>query len=171
MDALKQKEYEDKINGLESQLKEFAEKERLAVEAQAKAEADAKEAEAKAAVELLESGVKQFCEQAISEGRMTPAIRETDEPIMFTLAKTNVEALKSFQQKYDVSIVPLGVVKDVDVSQVKDPRSQVFQDAEKYVKSHPKEFSGFTAEDSINKAVYLHSMGKIKFENTIKNKE
>jgi hypothetical protein len=165
MDAVKQKEFEDKIVGLESQLKEFADKEQLAADAKAQAEQAVKDAEIKAAQDALDSGVKEFCEATIKEGRMTPAMRAVDEPIMLKLAKTDADALVSFQQKYTVQAVPLGIVKEVDVPSPNDNRSQVIQNAEKYVKAHPTEFADLTAADAINRAFYLHSMGKIKFEN------
>jgi len=95
---------------------------------------------------------------------MTPAMREVDEKIMLDLAKTTPEALKSFQQKYVAGIVPLGEVKDINTNQTIDQRPQVFVSAEKYVKDHPKEFADITdAKQKVNRAVYLQSMGLIKF--------
>ena len=74
MDAVKEKEYQDKILALETQAKEFAEKERLANEAKATAEAENAKAAEKAKVEALVSDVKTFCETAVKENRMSPAM-------------------------------------------------------------------------------------------------
>jgi hypothetical protein len=176
MDAQERKEYQEKIAELSAQVAANDEKEKAEAEAKAKAEADLKAAEALAEAEriLAEAKVKEeaevnevksFCEATIKEGRMTPAMRAVDEPIMLKLAKTDADALVSFQQKYTVQAVPLGIVKEVDVPQLNDNRSQVIQDAEKYVKAHPTEFADLTAADAVNRAFYLHRMGKIKFEN------
>jgi hypothetical protein len=176
MDAQERKEYQDKIDALSAQVSANDEKEKAEADAKAKAEADLKAAEelvaaekvaaeAKAKEEAEVNEVRSFCETTIKEGRMTPAMREVDEPIMLKLAKTDADALVSFQQKYSVQAVPLGIVKEVDVTSPNDNRSQVIQNAEKYVKAHPTEFADLTAADAINRAFYLHSMGKIKFEN------
>jgi hypothetical protein len=176
MDTKKEQEYQDKITSLDALLKEFQDREAAevaakaaaetaAAEATAKAEADAKIAFETAAAETLATEVKQFCETAIKENRMTPAMREVDEKIMLDLAKTAPEALKSFQQKYTVGIVPLGEVKEINTNQTTDVRPGVIGQAEKYVKDHPKEFADITdANDKISRAVYLQAMGKITFK-------
>lgn len=170
MEKQKEQEFQTQIDilkaekvALDTQVKEFTEKERLATEVKAKADADALAAKAKADSDAKVLEVKTFCDQRITEGKMTPAMREKDEPLMVTLIGTP-EALKSFQEKYTVSVVPLGETKVEQQQDLGDKRSQVIKNAEKYVKDHPKEFVGFAATDAINRAVYLHSMGRIKFE-------
>lgn len=173
MDKQKEQDYLAKIAELEAKNKEYADEEakeieaKVAEEAKVKADAEAEatakaEAEALAKDEAIKEEVKEFCVTAIKENRMTPAMRETDEPIMFTLAKTNDEALKSFQQKYNTPIVPLGEIKEMNQIE-NDHRPQVIKDAEKYVKAHAKDFSMLESGDAINRAIYLLSMGKIKF--------
>lgn len=156
---------EAKIAELEAKVKEFTD------QAAAKAETERLEAEAaqraqeQAAIDAKRAEVKEFCDTAIKENRMTPAMRETDEPIMFDLAQTNVEALKSFQQKYSKPIVPVGEVTAVNENKT-DTRMKIFKDAEGYIKLHPKEFAGLTPEQSVSKVLFEHSTGKIQFTNT-----
>ena len=166
MDATKEKEYQEKISGLETQVKEFAEKERLAKEAIAVAEKATKDAAEKAKSDALTAEVKTFCETAVKEGRMTPAMVEIDNPIMLNLAKVDPSALKSFQEKYAKPIVPTGTVSEIDQHGADDNRPQILQSAEKYAVSHKadKEFAGLTAANAISRAVYLHGIGQIKFE-------
>jgi cation transport regulator ChaB len=157
MDAAKEREYQERIAALEAQNKEFAEKERLANEAKAKAEAEAREA-------ALTAEVKAFCDVAVKEHRMTPAMREADEKIMVNLAKVSPEALKSFQEKYSAPIVPKGVLGDLDKPQKTDLRPQVIRDAEKYVKERPTEFAGLSHAEALSRALFRHSIGEIQFE-------
>lgn len=170
MDKQKEQEFQTQIEtlskanaALEAHIKEFDDRQiaDLATAEAVKQAADEAEAKAKHDAKILE--IKTFCDQKITEGKMTPAIREKDEPLMVTLIGTP-EALKSFQEKYTVSVVPLGETKVEQQQDLGDKRSQVIKNAEKYVKDHPKEFVGFAAADAINRAVYLHSMGRIKFE-------
>ena len=164
MDAKKEKEYQDRITSLDALLKEFQDKEAAEAAVKTAAETARLAAEATATTEAQVAEIKQFCETAIKENRMTPAMREVDEKIMLDFAKTTPEALKSFQQKYVAGIVPLGEVKDINTNQTIDQRPQVFVSAEKYVKDHPKEFADITdAKQKVNRAVYLQSMGLIKF--------
>ena len=159
MDAKLIKEYQDKIDALDAQVKEFQEKERVVSEAKQAAETAAQEAEKVAAQTAKETEIKTFCETAIKENRMTPAMRERDEPIMFELSKTNLEALKSFQEKYVKSVVPLGEV-DLTVQKPED----VMAKAKKYAASHSKEkeFAGLDADKATARAIYLYSTGVIK---------
>ena len=166
VEAKKEKEYQDEIESLKAQNKEFAEKERLAKEAQDKITADKKIADEKIALEAKQTEIKNFCDETIKAGKMTPAMREKDEPIMFELSKTNIEVLKSFQQKYSIPVVPLGEVK-VNETQDSDKRSQVIKDAERYAVAHAKdkEFAGLDKATATSRALYLYQMGEIKFEN------
>lgn len=164
MDTKEKKDYQDKIDALDAQVKEFQEKERLANETKAAADLAAQQAANAAAEEARKLEIKTFCETAIAGNKMTPAMREKDEPIMVGLAKTSPEALRSFQEKYANPVVPLGVTTAIDQNQTTDKRSQVMVKAEKYVKDHPAEFAGLAAADATNRAFYLFSMGKIKFE-------
>lgn len=157
MDKEKEETYQNKIVALETQNQEFAEKERLANEAKVKA---AKDAEEIARV----TEVKTFCDAAIKENRMSPAMREADEKIMLELAKVSPDALKSFREKYAKPIVPLGVTVEVDANDPNDKRPQVIVSAEKYVQANPKEFSGLTPDQALSRAIFLHSIGQIKFE-------
>jgi hypothetical protein len=169
MDAKKEKEYQQKIADLEAKNKEFADKE-LALQLDAdKKIADAKLAEQTAKDETIKTDIKTFCDTAIKEGRMTPAMRGTDEKpgdeeIMFTLAKTSPEALKSFQEKYSAKVIPLGEVALGNENE-NDKSPQVIQQAKEYAKAHAndKEFAGLTLADATNRALYLHSQAKIKF--------
>jgi hypothetical protein len=162
VEANKEKEYQDRILELETQNKEFAAKEQAAKDTQAKIDADKAAADLVAAEEAKKTEIKNFCDTAISENRMTPAMRETDEPIMFELSKANADALKSFQQKYSTPIVPLGEAK-IEETQDNDKRLPVIKNAEKYVKAHPKEFVDLTLEQGISRALTLYSSGQIKF--------
>jgi hypothetical protein len=168
VDTNKEKEYQTRITELETKNAEFAEKERLANELETKKIADAKVAADLLAVEAKKTEVKTFCDETIKAGKMTPAMREIDEPIMFELSKTNIEALKSFQQKYNVPVVPLGETKIEN--QEDDKRPHIIQQADAYVKAHPKEFSGLSAETAISRALNLQGIGKIKFEDNNKSK-
>ena len=163
VDAKKEEEYQAKISEQDTQLKEFAEKERLANEK--------KLADETAAAEIaLKADVTTFCETAIKEGRMTPAMRVKDEPIMFDLSKTNKAALKSFQEKYVLSVVPLGTV--IIENQSNDKRSQVMKDAEEYAVAHAKEkeFAGLDKDTATARAFYLYRNGQIKFESNTNTK-
>jgi len=166
MDAKKEKEFTDKITELENTVKEFQDKETANAEAIAKAEKEQKEADTKAADELKAAEVKVFCDTAIKENRMTPAMREVDEPIMIDFAKTNADALKSFQQKYTGQVVPLGVVKEIDQTASHNQNPQVMQDAEKYAVAHAKEkeFAGLDKDQATKRAFFLYRQGLIKFE-------
>jgi hypothetical protein len=173
-----EKEYQDKIAlletekaTLETQNKEFAEKERLANEARAKADKDTAEA-------TLKTEIKTFCDTAVTQNRMTPAMRETNEPIMFEMAKAGlkvpgkdkdgkdieVPALKVFQEQFAKEIVPLGETQLGNPDN--DARPQVIKNAEKYYVSHKgdKEFAGLDKEQGTNRVLFLHTQGKIKFE-------
>lgn len=163
VDAVKEKEYQDKIASLEASNKEFADKEfarqeqeRIATEEKNRLEAERKDNE-------LKDSIKLFCEEAIKSNKMTPAMREKDEPIMFTLAKTSEDALKSFQEKYVAGAVPLREVLPNEQTD-NDASPQVIKKAKQYVKNHPKEFSGLSADDATNRAMFLQVQGKIKFE-------
>ena len=159
MDAKLIKEYQDRIDLLDAQVKEFQEKERVASEAKTTADTAAQEAEKVAAQTAKETEIKTFCETAIKENRMTPAMRERDEPIMFELSKTNIDALKSFQEKYVKSVVPLGEV-DLTVQKPEDVTAK----AKKYAAAHSKEkeFAGLDADKATSRAIYLYSTGVIK---------
>lgn len=188
VDTIKEKEYQDKIASLETdkatletQNKEFAEQKRLADEAKAKADKDVAEA-------TLKTEIKIFCDTAVSQNRMTPAMRETNEPIMFEMAKAGlkipgkdkdgkdieVSALKLFQEQFTKEIVPLGENEFTEESQDNDTRPLVIKQAAAYVKLHKtdKEFAELSEADAINRAVYLHSMNsvKYKFEDITKSK-
>lgn len=165
VDEKLKKEFEDKIATLEAQVaeqsakvKEFTDKEQAVKEAQAKADQEAKD-------KAIAEEVKAFCDNAIKENKMTPAIREKDEPILLDLAKNNPELSKSFREKYAAPIVPLGEV-DSASKEDNDKRPQVIKNAEKYARAHKddKEFKGLTLEQATSRAVYLHSQNKIKFE-------
>jgi hypothetical protein len=162
VDQKKEQEYQTKIAELEKQNKEFAEKTAKEAEAKTKAEADAK-------VLVLTTEVKTFCETAVKENRMTPAMRQTDEKIMLDLAKVSTEALKSFQEKYTNPVVPLGTVTAIDVQSNGDSRPQIIKNAEKYAKEHPKEFAGLAPDQAINRAFYLHSIKEINLVDTQTN--
>lgn len=172
MDAKEKQAYEEKVTGLaaqvttlEGQLKEFT-------DAKAKAEADAVQAAEDAKIAAITQSVKEFCDKAVEEGRMTPAMRgdaehPADEKLMVDLGKTSPEALKSFQEKYSKPIIPTGVQEGLDSKNIpSDQRPQVMQKAEKYAVAHAKdkEFAGLSKADATNRAYYLFSMGHIKFE-------
>ncbi len=175
VDTKKEQEYLATIAEKDAKIKEFSDKEALAVAEKAKADKEASDAALLAKDETLKAEIKTFCDSAIKENRMIPAERNDvkddkgivtkkgDESIMFDLAKTSPDALKSFQEKYVVGRVPLGVVdfgKDIEP----DGKPQIFKDAEKYVKDHPKEFADINEDaQKVNRAVYLQKMGRIKF--------
>lgn len=177
MDATERKEYQIQIETLTAKVKEFQDQteadakakteaeQKAAEEADVKKEAEEKakaEADAKLSEAAIVDEVTEMCDRLSKENRMTPAMREVDEPIMLKLAKTDVEALKAFQQKYSGAVVPLGEVKDVN--QINDQRPQVIVKAEQYVKQHPKEFVGVEPAIRTQRALFLRSNGTIKFE-------
>ncbi len=163
MDQVKEQEYQAKILKLETENKEFTEQKRIADEAKAKADADAKTAAAKIAEEKLTGEIKTFCEEKVKEGKMTPAMREKDEPIMITLAKTSSDALKAFQEKYTATVVPLGETPGAGAGDGKKPDESKLGKATQYVKDHPKEFVGLEHGLAVARAVYLEANAQIKF--------
>jgi hypothetical protein len=164
VDAKLEVEYQEKIATQEVELKEFREQKRLAEEARVQAELIVAKDELIAKEGVLKGEIKNFCELKIKENKMTPADREKDEPIMFTLAKTNLDALKSFQEKYTKEIVPLDEV-DINKNQDNDMRPQVIKNAEKYAVDHKadKEFAGLEKDQATKRAMFLYSKGEIKF--------
>lgn len=162
MDAKKEQELNERITQLEADKKaaetlvaEFKEKERVAAEAQARADAEKKEADLKAEVTA-------FCETASKEGRMTPAQREKDEPVMLTLIKSNHDAFVSFCEKYAAPTVPGGVANLGLIPGKEKPETKLDL-AAKYVKAHPDEFKELTQDMAEARAMYLESRGDIKF--------
>ena len=177
MDKQKEKEYNERIEELEAKVKEFQETEQVEAEEKAKAEAEAKakaeaeekekaEADTKAIEDAKTAEVKQMCDALIKDNRMTPAMRQTDEPIMLTLLKKDTEAYKAFCQKYSTAVVPLGTEPALNDNSQKptDQRPLVIRQAAEYAMAHPKEFAGLTPEQAISQAMWQHSTGKIKFE-------
>lgn len=164
VDAKLQKQLEDENTALKAKVAEFAEAQRLADEAKVKADNDAKEA-------LVKTEVTAFCEQAIRDGKMTPAMREKDEPIMLSLAKTSPDALVSFREKYSAPVVPIGEFAEAgkDLPK-KNERPAIFVQADQYIKEHPSEFAGLTPELSLSRALYLHSQGKAEFKPVVETK-
>ena len=157
MDQVKEQEYQTKITGLEAKVKEFT-------DAKATADAEAVKQAEEAKKQAMTAKVKEFCDTAIAENRMTPADRQTDEPIMLSLAAVNADALVSFQQKYSKPIVPLGQVPELQGQDKQNGKlqPQLLVKAEEYVKGHPKEFSGMSHEKAISRAHFLATQGKIK---------
>ena len=155
MDKQKELQYQQSIAALEVRVKEFQDKENAAA-------AERAQAEEKAAELSRVTTIAQFCDSAIAENRMTPADREKDEPIMLTLAKTNADALVSFQQKYNKPVVPLEEITGGS-GKAEDTRPEVIKQAEAYVKANPKEFAKLQGKQAISRAMFLHSRGKIKF--------
>jgi hypothetical protein len=143
MDAQKEQEYQTKITELQSKVTAFE-------EAKTAAETAAAEVAKTAAKAAKVSEIKTFCETKIKEGKMTPAMQEKDEPIMVTLIDTP-DALKSFQEKYTASVVPLGEVRDVNTQKL--PVEDILTRAEKYVKANPAEFKEMTLKEGIRKAI------------------
>ena len=81
------------------------------------------------------------------------------------MLKLEGDALVSFQEIYTTPVAKTGEVEGINTNQNKDARPEVFVNAEKYVNEHPKEFSEISdATQKINRAIYLQSMGKIKFQ-------
>ena len=164
VDAQKEQSYQQEIAALKADKDALQGKVTQFEEAKRTAEQEKAAADLLSADNALKADIKTFCDTQVKEGKMTPAIRAKDEPIMFTLGKSSPEALKAFQEKYNVAVVPLGEV--AGSSTEGDNRSQVIKSAEKYVIGHPKEFSGLAQDQAIARAVYLQSVGQIKFEST-----
>jgi len=180
VDAKLEQEFKERIAFLEAQVKEFqqeddatvddavkaAEAEALAKQQEEdllKAEADAKVLEDAAAIDRAKQAeVKELCDELVKQAKMTPAMRTVDEPIMIDLLKKSGKAFKSFTQKYDKPVVPIGEV--VAINQNNDQRPQVIAKAEQYVKQHPKEFANVEPAIRIQRALFLRSNGQIKFE-------
>ena len=155
MDTAKIKEFEDKIAAQEAKIKEFAEKERVAAEAKAKAEQDA-------ADEKLRTEIKEFCEALRKEGKYVKADDEAKLPEeMFKAAKAGADYKKLVGTRG--VIVPVGEMKEFNENKTTDTRSDVIKSAEQYVKDHPKEFAELDPAIRTARAVYLHSVDKIKF--------
>lgn len=165
VDKQKETEYQEKITSLEATVNAFTEKEEKQKAEFAEAQKKTIEAEQTAKDETLKTEIKTFCEAKVKEGKMTPAMREKDEPKMFEIGKANPELLKSFQEKYDVQFVPVGEhVGTTDKNLKPDTRPRVERQADAYVKAHTNEFAELSEADSISRAMYLQSIGKIKFE-------
>jgi hypothetical protein len=176
MDAVKQKEYEDKIALLETQNKEFADaKAKADEEAKAaadKAAQDLKALEEKAADDKLRADILQFCEK---EGLKTKLMDDLHlEDTLFAVAKSG--AVLEFGEKKASTLelvqaiilnlkptVPQGEMKEFATKVDDDKRPEVIKNAEKYIKAHAKEFSA-EKEKALSRALYLHSIGQIKFE-------
>jgi hypothetical protein len=45
-----------------------------------------------------------------------------------------------------------------------DKRPGIIQSAEKFVKAHPKLFPGLAQDQAISRALYLHGIGQVQFE-------
>lgn len=160
VDAQKEKALNDEITRLKAQVLEFQKKEETAQAEQAKKDAEAAEAK-------VVADVKTFCDEkskpnAKGEIFMTPAMREKDEPIMVALGKSNPDALKAFQEKYSVKVVPTGEMHEANGANGVLATEDVFKKAEKYVKENPKEFADVSADMRVNRAIYLSAIGKIK---------
>ena len=177
VDKKKEQEYQTKIAELEAQNKEFADAKKASDDAKAAADADKVKAEADAADVKLRSDIKEFLDK---NGKGLKVIDEMNVPeLMFQLAKSSgVVEFKSGDQTVQKTLlavfqdllikiptVQLGEAKEfVNKETPADNRSQVVRDAEQYVKTHPKEFADLDAERAINRALYWHSVDKIKFE-------
>jgi hypothetical protein len=163
VDAKKEQDYQAKIAEQETKLKEFAEKERTANEAKLQAEKTAAE-------EVKRVEIKTFCDTAVSENRMSPAMRQANEPIMFEMAKANlkikrtekdkdgkdveveVPALQVFQEQFaKKGVVTLG---KLDIPEEKPEQNDgKIARAEKYIKDHPTEFSELSHAQALRKAL------------------
>jgi len=169
VDKQKEQEYKDKIAGLELKVTEFTEKERLANESRVAADQAAAVAAQSAKDDALKATIKEFCDAKVKDGKMTPAMREKDEPKMFEIGKSSEELLKSFQEKYDVQLVNFNeTVPTSEKEKAPDGRSELEKNAETYAKgkmeSKAKEFADcHTLSDGTSRAMYLHSVGKAKF--------
>jgi hypothetical protein len=152
VDAQKEQDYKTQIVSLKGKVTQFEEKERVETEAKQAAETARLAAEKTAAEEAKKTEIKTFCDTTIAAGKMTPAMREVDEPIMFELSKTNADALKSFQQKYKLPVVPLGEV-DINQGVGKPPEEDIFVKADKFIKEHPAEFKELTQAQARRKAI------------------
>ena len=155
VDTAKEKEYVDKITGLEAQVAEFSAKEKAAEDAR-------KAAETAAADEKIRGEIKIFCETAKTEGKWIPAFDEAKLPEkMFAMAKAGID----YKEFFKVPVVPMGIQPGIDANPdtKTDVRPDVIRQASQYVKDHPKEFAGLNESDATNRAVYLQQTGKIKF--------
>ena len=174
MDAQKEKEFLNQIAELKKKVKEFQDAEAATEAAKAKeladaaaaAEAEAKaksDAEAAAALEADKKDVTEMCDKLIKEGRMTPAMREIDEPIILALPK---ESRKSFAQKYEKVIVPLGEVAGANTDPAVKKPIDILSKAAEYAAAHAsdKEFAGLSPEMAQARAMFLQASGRIKFE-------
>lgn len=139
------KDLREKNTALETQVKEFS-------TAKAKTEAETKEA-------AIKKEVVEFCEAKIKDGKMTPAIRQVDEPIMIELSKASPDALKSFREKYTVPIVPLGTETQVDKQS--NPQKSVVELAKAYVEKHHSEFSKVSDAEAVSFVIQQHVNGSI----------
>lgn len=149
VDAQKEKEYQKTINELNVKVKEFTDAKAVEDVAKAQTEANRLAAVKTAQDEAKKTEIKSFCDTKITEGKMTPAMREKDEQIMITLTG---DVLKSFQEKYINVIVPLGETKELNTQQEK-PITDKLARAEKYVKDHPAEFADLNPKQALRKVL------------------
>jgi hypothetical protein len=177
MDALKEKELNDKIAEQAAQLAEFAEAKKKAedeaVAATAKATADAE----KAADDKLRGEIREFCEKGGLATKKMDDLHLQD--ALFAVAKaqgvlefgevkaTPFDLVKGVltAMKADVT-VPEGETREFNQQVVADTRSDVIKNAEKYVKAHAgaKEFADCrTDADKVNRVVSLVAQGKLRF--------
>ena len=156
MEKQKEEGYQKQIADLEAKVKEFA-------DAEAKRAEDARVAAELAADETLKQSIKVFCDSKIAEHKMTPAMREKDEAVMFTLGKTSPDALKAFQEKYDHVVVPKGET-DSGKSKGEQGGSPLIAKARAFVKDNPKMFAGLDADTAVSRAIYMEANNEITFK-------
>jgi len=185
MDAQKEKEYQDKIGLLETQNKEFAEKQRLANEAKVKADAEIATAKAKVVDDGLRAEVKLFCE---TNKLNTNKHKEMKiEEILFAAAKAEqtIEFAakdkdgKDFLEKKSLRDVLQNTLKSFSISgpvvgeigkfSEPDPSKDggtIVEAARIYVQKNSKEFSDMSNAQAISVVLQKHLNKQINLSQT-----
>lgn len=150
---------------LTQQAQEFSEQKRVAEEAKLFADQAVVDAN-------LRAEIKSFLDANAKNLKIVDELKLSE--VMFQIAKANTQVDLGDSQKplfvvfqemlTRLPSVQLGEAKEFQTLPVeKELRMKVLVDAEKYVKSHPKEFADMKIDTAVSRALYLRSIGKAIF--------
>jgi hypothetical protein len=172
MDAKLEQSYKDEIASLNAKIAEFAEAQRLADEAKAKADAEFAEAEAVKADNALKAEIKQFCEENKLNTKKMEDLKIQD--LMFNMAKANT-SIEFTEGENKVTKTNLEIFKEITKGIVTAPQGEtkefneqpkenltVLEFAEKHYNDHKIEFDGLTKKQAVSKILTDITTGKLK---------
>jgi hypothetical protein len=163
MDAEKEKQLNETIEGLQKKVTEFT-------ELLDKEKADKLAIELEAADKVLRSEIAQFCEKNELSTKLHKDMKL--EELMFNVAKVQQTVEFGIQKKplidvlKDIVIAMKAVPPSGSVDFAEDPNSKktelsIMEFAERYVKDNPKEFEGVIHEQAVGKVVQKVISGKM----------